>query len=88
VLGRDRVDQLLDRHRLAHAGAAEDARLAALGHRRDQVDNLHAGLEHFDAGRLILEQRRAGVNRHTHGVSRNRLAQVHRAAKHVEHAAQ
>ena len=30
VLGRDVVDQLLDQHRLAHAGAAEEADLAAL----------------------------------------------------------
>ena len=33
VLRGDVADQLLDDDRLAHAGAAEDARLAALGER-------------------------------------------------------
>ena len=41
------VDQLLDEHRLAHARAAEQADLAALGVGRQQVDHLDAGLEHL-----------------------------------------
>ena len=45
VLLGDVVDQLLDQHRLAEAGAAEQADLAAADERRDQVDDLDPGLE-------------------------------------------
>ena len=51
VLGGDVVDQLLDEHRLAHAGAAEQADLAALDVGGKQVDDLDAGLE--DLGRRL-----------------------------------
>ena len=57
--GGDVVDQLLDEHRLAHAGAAEQADLAALHVRGEQVDDLDAGLEDLDRRRELLE-RRAG----------------------------
>ena len=63
MLGGDVADQLGDDHRLAHAGATEDAGLAALGERGDQVDDLDARLEHFDLGRLLLEGRRRPVDR-------------------------
>src|SRR6185295_8993740 len=46
------VDQLLNHDRLADARAAEEADLAALDERRDQVDHLDAGLEQL---RLRLE---------------------------------
>ena len=48
VLLGDVVDQLLDQHRLADAGAAEEADLAAADVRRDQVDDLDARLEDLD----------------------------------------
>ena len=48
VLGGDVADQLRDDDRLADAGAAEDAGLAALGEGGDQVDDLDAGLEDLD----------------------------------------
>jgi hypothetical protein len=41
----DVVDELHHVHGLADAGAAEQADLAALGERADQVDHLDAGLE-------------------------------------------
>ena len=63
VLGRDVADQLGDDDRLADAGAAEDAGLAALGEGGDQVDDLDAGLEDLDRGRLVLEARRRPVDR-------------------------
>ena len=47
VLLGEVVDQLLDEHGLADAGAAEQADLAALGVGREQVDDLDAGLEHL-----------------------------------------
>ena len=46
-LQRDVVDELHDDDGLAHARAAEQADLAALQERLDQVDDLHAGLEHL-----------------------------------------
>ena len=49
----DVVDQFLDEHRLADARAAEQADLAALGVRREQVDDLDAGDENLRLGRLI-----------------------------------
>jgi hypothetical protein len=50
---RDVVDQLHDQHGLADAGAAEQADLAALGVRRQQVDDLDAGDEDLGVRRLL-----------------------------------
>ena len=59
----DVVDQFLNQHGLADAGAAEQADLAALGVRREQVDDLDAGDENFRFGRLLGVARRLGVDR-------------------------
>ena len=45
----DVVDQLHDDDRLADAGAAERADLAALQERADQIDDLDAGRQHLAA---------------------------------------
>ena len=58
----DVVDQFLDDHGLADAGAAEQADLAALGIGREQVDDLDAGDEDFRLGRLVGEERRRLVD--------------------------
>ena len=58
VLGGDVADQLLDEHGLADAGAAEEADLAALHVRGEQVDDLDAGLEDLDRRLELLEGRR------------------------------
>ena len=58
VLLGDVADELLDDDRLADAGAAEDADLAALREGADEVDDLDAGLEDLGRGRLVLEGRR------------------------------
>ncbi len=63
VLVGDVADQLLDDDRLAHAGAAEDADLAALAERGDQVDDLDAGLERARLDRLVDQRRRRAVDR-------------------------
>ena len=63
VLLGEVVDQLLDEHRLADAGAAEQADLAALGVGREQVDDLDAGLEHLGRRRQVLDVRRVAVDR-------------------------
>ena len=49
----DVVDQFLNQHGLADAGAAEQADLAALGVGRQQIDDLDAGDENFRFGRLV-----------------------------------
>lgn len=48
----DVVDQFHDQNRLAHAGAAEQADLAALGIGSQQVDDLDAGDQDLGRGRL------------------------------------
>ena len=73
VLLGDVVDQLHDDDGLAHAGAAEQAGLAALGVGGEQVDDLDAGLEDLGVGGQPLELRRRGVDRPA-------LLDVHRAA--------
>ncbi len=88
MLSGDRVDQLHDRDRLADARAAEDARLATFGHRRDQVDDLETRLEDLDARRLILELRSRCVDRTTRRVCWNRISQIDRTTEHVEDASQ
>ena len=83
----DVVDQLLDQHRLAHAGAAEQADLAALQVGAQQIDDLDAGHQDFGGGRLILEGRGVAVNRVAlAGVDRALL--VDRLADDVHDAAQ
>ncbi len=59
----DVADQFLDQHGLAHARAAEQADLAALGKRGEQVDGFQAGLELFRGGHLLFKRRRQPVNR-------------------------
>ena len=84
---RNVVDQLLDDDGLADARAAEQADLAALQERLDQVDDLDAGLEHLLAGRLLVERRSLAMDRHVH-LRVHRAELVHGLAKHVQHAAQ
>ncbi len=57
VLG-DARDHLLDEHGLADAGSTEQADLAALDVRREQVDDLDAGLEHLGLRLQLVERRR------------------------------
>ena len=88
MLGGDVVDQLLNEDGLAHAGAAEQADLAALCIRADQVNDLDAGLKDLGAGLLLLIRRRfavdgpAGVDVLGHGPV------VDRVAEEVEDAAE
>ena len=62
VLG-DVIDQLHDDDRLANSGAAEQADLAALQERLDQIDDLYARLEHLSSGGLLVEGGSQTVNR-------------------------
>ena len=81
------VDQFLNDDGLAHAGAAEQADLAALQKRLDQVDDLDAGLEHLLVRRLLVKQRSRPMNGHALGFADGPQF-VHRLANHVDHAAQ
>ena len=63
VLLGDVVDELQHVDGLADAGTAEQADLAALGERHQQVDDLDAGHQQVLAARLLVVGRRRTVNR-------------------------
>ena len=83
----DVADQLLNEHRLADAGAAEETDLAAARVRRHQIDDFDARLENARRRILILELRRRPVDRPMRG-GLDRLVGVDRLAEHVEDASQ
>ena len=83
------MDHLLDEHRLAHAGAAEEADLAALHVGLEQVDDLDAGLEHLRLRLELVERRRVAVDLPpVVDVGELGLGDVERLADHVEHVAE
>ena len=84
---RDVVDQLLDQHGLADAGAAEQADLAALGVRSQKIDDLDAGDENFSLGRLVGVGRRFLVDR-AQAVRLDRAGFIDRLADDVDDAAE
>ena len=83
VLGGDVADELLNDDGLAHAGAAEQADLAALDVGREQVDDLDAGLEELVGGVERLEVGGRPVDRPALGAARGRLEVVDGLAQHV-----
>ena len=82
MLLRDVVDELLDEDCLAD-GAAEEADLAALDVRGDEVDDLDASLERLDLRREVAELGRVTMDRPALRVGRDRLELVDRLADHV-----
>ena len=86
VLHRDVVDQFLNENGFADTGAAEQSDLAALQERLNQVDDFDSGLEHFESGGLIVEQRRRAVNRIVR-LADERPKLIDGLAEHVHHAA-
>src|SRR5829696_4954240 len=87
VLGCDVADQLGDNDSLPDSSAAEDAGLATLSEGGDKVDDLDAGLEDLDGGRLVLESRCRSVNR-IPGRRDDRTGLVDRLADDIEDAAE
>ena len=83
----DVVDELHDQHRLADAGAAEQADLAAFGVRCEQVDNLDAGDEDLGLGGLIDIRGSGRVDRPLLG-GLDRTGLVDRLAHHIHDAAE
>ena len=86
VLLGEVVDELLDEHRLADAGAAEQADLAALGVGREQVDDLDAGLEHLGRRGQVLDRRGAARWIGQRSLTSIGVALVDRLAEQVEDA--
>ncbi len=84
----DVVDELLNHDRLAHAGAAEEADLATLHERRNQVDDLDARLEDLGLGLEVHEIRALAVDRPALHRRGNLGPIVHRLAEHVQDAAE
>ena len=62
MLQGDVVDELLDDDGLADPRAPEQADLAALEERLDEVDDLDARLEHLELGALLVERGREAVD--------------------------
>ena len=87
VLLGDVVDEFHHVHGLAHAGAAEQADLAALGERADEINNLDARLEQVLRRREFFVLGRVAVDRGGF-LGRNRTGLVDRAAEHVHDATQ
>src|SRR5690606_12218169 len=83
----DVVDELLDENGLADASAAEQADLAALGVRSEQVDDLDAGDEDCRLGRLLDILRSRSVNA-ANFARLDRAALVDRLADDVDDAAE
>ena len=83
----DVVDQFLNQHGLADAGAAEQADLAALGIRRQEVDDLDAGDENFSFGGLVGIGRRFLVDG-AQAFRNHRTCFIDRLADDVDDAAE
>src|SRR5450755_2634633 len=59
----DVVDQLLNDYGLAYARATEQTNFPAAQIRFEQIDDLDAGLEHLQFGRLLVKLRRLAMDR-------------------------
>ena len=89
VVARDAGDHLLDEHGLADARTAEQADLAALHVRGEQVDDLDAGLEHLGLGLELVEGRGGAVDAPALlGLEGLALGEVHDLTGGVEDLAQ
>ena len=82
------VDQLLNQHRLAHAGAAEQADLAPAGVGLQQVDDLDARLQNLHRRTLLLKGGGLAVDGLGGGALGHRTLAVDGLAQHVEHPSQ
>ena len=80
------VDQFLNQHRLAHAGAAEQTDFTTFTIRFEQVNHLDARVEHLLHRRQVLELRRLAVDR-VSALAVQFLHAVDGVAHHVHQAA-
>ena len=84
----DVVNQFHDDDGLADARATEQSNLPALQIRFEQVDDLDAGFEHLEIGRLVLEGGRRTVNRPALFRLHGTIRKIDRLAEHVENPPQ
>ena len=82
------VDELLDEHGLAHAGAAEQADFTPLGVGLQQVDDLDARLQDLPHGPLLGEGGGLAVDAVAIHLRGDRVPAVDGLPQHVEHPAQ
>ena len=87
MLCRNVVDELLDQHGLAHARAAEQADFSALCIRREQVNHLDTGFQHFHDRTLLLKMRRLPVDDPVRFLVK-RLTAVNRLTQHIKQPSQ
>ena len=80
------VDQLLDQHRFAHAGAAQQAHLEALAHRREKVQHLDACPQDIAVNHDLAHGQRLIVD--VAGMGRVQRCSVQRIAIGAEHVTQ
>ena len=83
----DVVDQFHDQHRLSNPGPAEQANLAALGVRCEQIDNLDARDQNLRLGRLLSVGGRILMDSAL-GFGLDRACFVYRITDHVDDAAE
>src|SRR6516165_12291096 len=84
---RDIIDQFHDQNRLADAGTAEEANLAALGVRRQKIDDLDASDEDLRFRRLFRIARCRLVNG-TAGARSDRPQFIDRLADDIDDTAE
>ena len=83
----DIVDELLNDHGFANAGAAEQPDLAASSIGRQQIDHLDSGHQDLRLGRLFGEARRRLMDRAGFGAF-DRTGLIDRLADHIHDAAE
>ena len=88
VLLSEIVNQLLDDHGLAHPGPAEQAHLAALGVRGQQIDDFDPGLEHLRGRGHGLDLRGIPMDGPALHIARQRGAEIDRLAQQIEDPAE
>ena len=87
MLHRHVVNQLENQNGFAYAGSAKETDLAAFYVRLHQVDDLDAGLKHFQSGGLIFQRRRGTMNWIMRGAI-DGTELIDGLAENVHHAAQ
>ena len=81
------ANELRQEDRLADPRSSEQAGLSAARERREQVDDLDAGLKDLAAVRLLVKRRRGAVDRPAWRVSGKRGQVIDRAAEDVDETA-
>ncbi len=78
------VDQLIDQHRLADAGAAKHPRFAAAFQWGQQIDGLDPGFKHLGAGGAIGQRQERPMDGPVI-LGIDRVTAIHRITEHIEH---